>query len=109
MTFGERLKQLREEIEYTRIQVGKIINVTPEMVGKYERGENYPGDIKIYITLAQLFGVTIDYLLGQSNVRVRSEFKDICSLYEQLPDEQRELLQDYMEFLVEKLKRRENS
>lgn len=102
MTFGERLKQLREEIEYTQKQVGKIIGVTPEMVGKYERGENYPGDIEIYITLAQLFGVTIDYLLGQSNVRVRSEFKDICLLYEQLPDEQRKFLQDYMEFLIEK-------
>lgn len=106
MTFGARLKQLRQEIEYTQKQVGKIINVSSEMVGKYERGENYPGDIKIYITLAQLFGVTIDYLLGQSNVRVRSEFKDICSLYEQLPDEQRELLQDYMEFLIEKSKKK---
>ncbi len=100
---------LRGEIKYTQKQVGEIIGVTQEMVGKYERGTNYPGDIKIYIILAQLFGVTIDYLLGQSDVRVRSEFKDMCSLYEQLPNDQRLALQRYIRFLIEDNKRNKTS
>ena len=64
MTFGERLKRLREAQDLTLEEVGEYIGVRRPTVFKYENGiiTNIPSD-KVE-ALARLFCVTPAYLMG---------------------------------------------
>ena len=60
---GNRLKELREEIELSQKVLAARLNMSQTGYSKYETGEN---DIptKILIVLAKLYDVTVDYILG---------------------------------------------
>ena len=61
-----RLRDLREDKDLNQTQVAKIIGMSQTGYSKYETGEN---DIPtaILIKLAEIYGVSIDYLLGVVN------------------------------------------
>ena len=61
-----RLREMREAQGYTKKQVGEYLNMTPEGYGHYESGKRNPTPDTIG-TLASLYGVTSDYLLGLSD------------------------------------------
>lgn len=68
-TFGERLRSLRKnETSLTMKELGKRIGVSESAVGMYERGEREP-DMEVIGRIADLFEVTVDYLLGRSDQR----------------------------------------
>ena len=64
MTFGDRLKRLRLEREWTQAYVGEQIGVSDRVVGYYETDNRFPKDEKTLKNLANLFNVSVDYLLG---------------------------------------------
>ena len=64
--FAERLKYLRSKNGITQDSLGKVIGVTPDSISVYEKGRNYPEARKL-ITLAEHFGVSIDYLVGRTD------------------------------------------
>ncbi len=68
MNFGERIKQLRLEKDMRQEDLAKIINVHRATIGKYENNERFP-DLEILEALADYFKVTVDYLLGRSDIR----------------------------------------
>ena len=57
-----RLRELREDRDYTQSQLSKYLNMSQTGYSKYETGEN---DVptKILIDLAKFYNVSIDYLL----------------------------------------------
>lgn len=64
MTFGERLRRLRDEYNMTLEEVGNYIGVKRQTICKYEAGiiTNIPSD-KIE-GIARLFSVSPAYLMG---------------------------------------------
>lgn len=73
--FSQRLRQLRIDKHLTQAQVAKRVGVTPSMVSSYETDIRLPS-YEVMIRLADLFGVTVDYLLCRQDKR----FIDISSL-----------------------------
>ncbi|MDE7194160.1 MAG: helix-turn-helix domain-containing protein [Oscillospiraceae bacterium] len=63
-----RLKQLRKENGYSQKRLAEILGITQQAVCKYENLAVEP-DIQTLIMLADLFGVTVDYLIGHSDVK----------------------------------------
>lgn len=63
MLFGKRIKSLRKEKGLTQEELGKIINVTKVSICCYERESRVP-TLETLIALAEVFGVDVDYLLG---------------------------------------------
>lgn len=65
--FAERLKFLREERKLTQVELGKILNISNQAVSTWEKDKepNYDTLKKI----ANYFNVSIDYLLGNTDVR----------------------------------------
>ena len=63
LTFGEKLKLLREEKELSQATLGKAVNMTQRKVSYLENDIYEPsiGDIK---ALCRYFNVSADYLLG---------------------------------------------
>jgi transcriptional regulator with XRE-family HTH domain len=65
-TFGERLKQLREERNLTQEDLAKIIHVPRATLANWEIDRADPG-IKMAQYLADFFKASTDYLLGRSD------------------------------------------
>jgi transcriptional regulator with XRE-family HTH domain len=66
--FSQRLKQLRTDKHWTQAQVAKKIGVTASMVSSYETDIRLPS-YEVMIRIADIFGVTVDYLLGREGTR----------------------------------------
>ena len=65
MAFGQIMKKLRVESNRTQEQLAELLNISPQAVSRWENNAAMP-DISLLPPLANLFGVTTDYLLGIS-------------------------------------------
>lgn len=66
--FKTRLRELRNESRETQVQTAKAIGVSPRYYQNLELGENLPG-LELFFTIADHFGVSLDYLAGRSEER----------------------------------------
>ena len=62
----QRLRELRDKQNMTQAQVASYLKVDRTTYVKYEKGQSNPDD-DTKVKLAQLFGVTTDYLLGNDD------------------------------------------
>ncbi len=63
-----RLEYLRKEKELSQNDIGNILGITSQAVGLYEKEKrDIPNEY--LIKLATYFGVSIDYILGKSDIR----------------------------------------
>ncbi|MBG9979244.1 helix-turn-helix domain-containing protein [Ruoffia tabacinasalis] len=61
-----RIRDLREDNDFTQNYVAKIINCSRSVYSMYESGKmNIP--IDIFISMANIYEVSIDYLLNRTN------------------------------------------
>ena len=67
MTFSERLLQLRKEKNITQKQLASALNLSEVGIQNYEGGRRKPA-YDILIALADYFNVSLDYLVGRSDV-----------------------------------------
>ncbi|MBE6975232.1 MAG: helix-turn-helix transcriptional regulator [Ruminococcaceae bacterium] len=65
LTFGEKIRLLRENRELNQTELGQAVNMTQRKVSYIERGKYEPSmeDIRL---LCLFFNVSADYLLGFS-------------------------------------------
>ena len=63
LTFGEKIRLLREQRELNQTELGAAVNMTQRKVSYIENGKYEPSleDIK---ALCRFFNVSADYLLG---------------------------------------------
>ena len=65
-SLGLKIKKLRQQAKLSQKEFGKLFNVAESTIGMYERGERKP-DYDTLLAISSYFGVTTDYLLGNSN------------------------------------------
>ena len=63
-----RIKKLRKEKKITQIRLSIELEVSQETISAYEKGKYYPSAAML-IKLRDIFGVSIDYILGLSDTR----------------------------------------
>ena len=68
MNFSIRLRELRTDSDMSQNELAQKLNLKTSAVSKYERGLTQPS-IDTLITLAQIFNVTVDYLIANSNIK----------------------------------------
>ena len=64
--FAYRLKELRNEKILSQQQLANLMNMSKMAVSHWESGHSEPS-ISQLIFLSELFGVTVDYLVGKSD------------------------------------------
>jgi len=74
MTFGERLKKLREELDMDQGEFGEIFRKSKSTISSYENNKRTP-DLKLVEKFADYFNVTVDYILGISDIRFSPDEK----------------------------------
>ena len=63
-----RIRDLREDNDLTQKQIAEILICDQSLYSKYERGER-PLPLEYAETLADYYGVSIDYLLGRTSIK----------------------------------------
>ena len=62
----ERIRNLREDRDLKQEDLAKLLNCTQACYSNYENGRrDIPSEV--WITLADFYGVSVDYLLGRTN------------------------------------------
>ncbi len=67
-----RIRDLREDKDLTQSEVAQMLGMSQTGYSKYETGEN---DIPTYvlIKLSDFYGVSIDYILNQTDIPTRNK------------------------------------
>lgn len=77
---GQTISRLRKEHNMTQMELADLMNISFQAVSNWERGNSMP-DITKLPELAELFGVSIDELLGQSHRLVQVAVEDRLAEY----------------------------
>lgn len=64
---SKRLKELRMNNSLKQSDLAKLLSISTSRYGQYETGRRSP-DYKLLIQIANFYNVSIDYLLGRTNV-----------------------------------------
>jgi transcriptional regulator with XRE-family HTH domain len=109
-TFGEKLRRLRKERDWSQDDLGQQVGIHGRHVGKYEIGRAMPNAGTV-VKLAQLLDVSIDYLLrddlereastGTTALRDRgllSQFEAV----EQMSDDDRHVISSLIDAYIKK-------
>ena len=79
MTFGEKLREARKAAGLSQEQFAEKMSVSRSAVAKWESDKGLP-DVNNLKVMAQLLGVTIDYLLDDDEKLNLSETKEPIDL-----------------------------
>jgi transcriptional regulator with XRE-family HTH domain len=66
---GDRIKELRLANHMTQDELAKKLYITRSAVGMYEQGVRRP-DFEHMDAMADLFNVSLDYLMGKTNTNI---------------------------------------
>ncbi|MFB5690269.1 helix-turn-helix domain-containing protein [Bacillus cereus] len=114
---GEKIKELRKNSKITQEQLGNAIGVSKMAISYFEKGKKSPGRESLK-KIADYFGVTTDYLLGRSedpelneeeDKVVTEEGKNIMSLIESLPEDERKKAWVQLEMYVTYMQNKKNN
>ena len=67
-TLAEQLKKIRAEMGFTQKQVADGIGIAEQAYQRYEYGRTVPSAL-VLIALADYFDVSLDYLVGRSDIK----------------------------------------
>ena len=103
-----RMKELREKRGLTQNGLAMKLNVSQSTISAYEVDERSP-DLEMLVTIANFFNVSLDYLIGTSDVKQQITTSDLTPeelehLYEyrQLSNMDKEKVKSYIDGLKSK-------
>lgn len=83
MSLGEQIMLLDKQITLSQAALGKAIGSSRDIIGRYERNIMIPS-IEVIIKIADTWGVSIDYLVGKTNLELEKNtlkrLEDIATL-----------------------------
>ena len=100
-----RLLELRKAKNLTQQRLAIELGIDQASLSSYERGKYLP-TVEVLVKLAEHFGVSTDYLLGLTDIRIpQTNAQDetvthVVSLYSSLPNDARERVIGYIEGLI---------
>ena len=69
MNFGDNMMLLRKQKKLSQSALGKLIGTSGDVIGRYERSDIKPS-IDVVIKIADTLEISIDYLIGRSNIEL---------------------------------------
>lgn len=78
--FSKVFKQKRKECGYSQQDVARLLHVSQQTIASWENGTRMPSH-EVMATIADLFGVTVDYLIG----RISSTTKEPTKTANRIP------------------------
>ena len=69
---AKNISELRQANQMTQLELAEKLNYSDKTISKWERGESSP-DIAVLLEIAELFGVTLDYLVKAEHTEQPSD------------------------------------
>lgn len=113
MNFGNILKKIRQDNNLTQEELAKKIDTSRSNIANYENNKNMPS-VDILDKLSKMFNVSIDYLLGKSDIRNPEEIDNskinvaFSSGYDGLNETNQNIINATIAGLLAKQKEEEN-
>ena len=101
-----RLKELRIERGLLQKDVAQLLNITQMSYSYYERGLREP-EIALLIRLAELFNVSVDYLIENENERLEkltAEERRVFNKFRQLSITNKNRVEERIDVFLEQQK-----
>ena len=107
MDFSERLKDLRKQANFTQVEVAEKLGISQPAYASWERGAKKPTQENL-IKIAQVLNVSVDYLVGNSEVKL-DELDNVELLFRMnskgMTEEEKEVFKrELIEFMEERKK-----
>ncbi|MCQ6562710.1 helix-turn-helix domain-containing protein [Paenibacillus mendelii] len=94
---GKQLRQLRKSHEMTQEQLADFLKMAKSTISQYENDINEP-DLNTLVRIADLFGVSLDELIGRSDPYKPARDRPGQELLrERLTDEESQYLRDSLQ------------
>ena len=81
MNFADTLRKLRKENNMTQEELAKFLNVSSQAISKWETSGGYP-DVSLLPRISSFFGISIDELLGVSELKSEIHINAIHEMWE---------------------------
>jgi len=91
MDLGQNIMLNRKMKKLSQADLGKIIGTSGDVIGRYERGDIKPS-IDVVEKIAEALEVSIDYLVGKTNVIADKQTLDRIESITKLPKEKQNYL-----------------
>lgn len=75
MDFGDNMMLLRKKKKLSQSALGKMIGTSGDVIGRYERGDITPS-IEVVSKIADALEVSVDYLIGKTNLQLDKDAID---------------------------------
>ena len=69
--YWEIIRELREDRDLKQSDVAQVLQTTQQVYSRYETGSRQPS-VDVLVQMADIFGVSVDHLLGRQNVESSS-------------------------------------
>jgi transcriptional regulator with XRE-family HTH domain len=107
--FGQRVLELRKAHGWKQDELGEKLGTAGVIVGRYERGLMMPS-IEVAQKMADVFGVTVDHLIGSQerpNLLQKSDMLDRWTTLDGLPNDDRDRILYVVDSLIREAKTRQ--
>lgn len=94
MKYGNRIAELREQKGWTQEELATTIGISRAALSHYEKNRRKP-DFETLTQLADLFQVSIDYLIGRTNQSQHPIDPEVQQFTEQLELSDAEILEKF--------------
>lgn len=105
MSFGTRLVELRKHKKISQVELAQQLDLHKNVLGRYERDQARPS-IDVAAKIAKLLGVSLDYLVGNTEADLDKDISDKILAIQVLPEEEKERILFTLDALVRDAKSR---
>jgi len=103
MDLGSKITELRKQKGWSQSELARHIEVSREIVGRYERNEAVPS-IEVAKRLAEAFEVSLDYMVGNADQEVDKATLKRLQEINGLSEENKKLVYAFLDSFIFKSK-----
>jgi transcriptional regulator with XRE-family HTH domain len=105
MSFGSRLISIRKEQKISQTELAEKVGIHANVLGRYEREEATPS-VDVASTLADALGVSLDFLVGKTDVELDKNILDKVISIQKLPEDDKRCIMYSIDGLIQHAKTR---
>jgi transcriptional regulator with XRE-family HTH domain len=103
MDFGDNMMLLRKKKKLSQSALGKIIGTSGDVIGRYERSDITPS-IDVVSKIADALEVSVDFLIGKTNLLLDNEAVDRLVRISELNGENKNFILDMIDMALRDFK-----
>jgi len=105
MTLGQRITSLRKKKKLSQGELGKLVETSGDIIGRYERDEVKPS-IEVVIRMADALEVSLDFLVGKTELELDSSTINRIQEVAKLPEQEKQQVFMVLDALIRDFKAR---